>query len=118
MNRDSNVRSRRNGNHRKGRLLPWCPQRRAFAGFGRATLAGVLGHSISIRRRFIGRLILLVAGLGIIFLASAVQTFGKNWLGQACPYPGPCFHVAWLAIGVGLSTAAYFARKVVNSSRY
>jgi hypothetical protein len=118
MGRDPNVRSRRNGNHRKGRLLPWCPQPRAFAGFVRATLAGVVGHSISIRRRFIRRLILLAAGLGIIFLASAVQTFGKNWLGQACPYPGPCFHVEWFAVGVGLSAAAYFAWKVVNSSRH
>jgi hypothetical protein len=57
------------------------------------------------------RLILLVAALGIIFLASAVQTFGTNWIGQACPYPGPCFHVEWLAIGVVLSAAAYFAWK-------
>lgn len=116
MSRDSNVRSRRNGNHKKGGLLSWRPQQRAFAGFVRATLAGVLGHSISMRRRFIRRLILLLAGLGIIFLASAVQTFGKNWLGQSCPYPGPCFHVEWFVVGVGLSAAAYFAWKVVNSS--
>jgi hypothetical protein len=70
------------------------------------------------RRRFLERLILLVAGLGIIFLASAVQTFGTNWLGQACPYPGPCFHVEWLVIGVVLSGVAYFAWKLVNGSRH
>jgi predicted metal-binding membrane protein len=63
-------------------------------------------------------LILFVAGLGLIFLASAVQTFGTNWLGQACPYPGPCFHAEWLVIGVALSAAAYFAWKNVNSSRH
>jgi len=63
-------------------------------------------------------LILFVAGLGIIFLASTVQTFGTNWLGQACPYPGPCFHAEWLVIGVVLSAAAYFAWKNVNSSRH
>ncbi|HSV21796.1 MAG TPA: hypothetical protein VLJ17_02065 [Xanthobacteraceae bacterium] len=34
------------------------------------------------------RTILFLAGFGIVFLASAVQTFGKNWLGQVCPYPG------------------------------
>jgi hypothetical protein len=70
------------------------------------------------RRRFLERLILLVAGLGIIFLASAVQTFGTNWLGQACPYPGPCFHVEWFVIGVVLSGAAYFAWKLVNGGRH
>jgi hypothetical protein len=106
MSRDSNVRSRRNGNHRKGGLLPRCPHQRAFTEFLRATLSGVLGPT---KRRFIRRLILLAAGLGIIFLASAVQTFGKNWLGQACPYPGPCFHIEWFAVGVGLSAAAYLA---------
>jgi len=31
-------------------------------------------------------MILFVTGFGIVFLASAVQTFGKNWLGQVCPY--------------------------------
>jgi hypothetical protein len=68
-------------------------------------------HSIPIRRHLMKRWILLVAGLGIIFLASALQTFGTNWIGQACPYPGPCFHVEWLTIGVVLSAAAYFAWK-------
>jgi len=57
-------------------------------------------------------MILFVTGLGIIFLASAVQTFGTNWLGQVCPRPGPCFHPEWLAVGVGLSVAAYIAWKV------
>ena len=33
--------------------------------------------------------VLFVMGLAILFLASAVQTFGTNWLGQTCPYPGP-----------------------------
>jgi hypothetical protein len=50
---------------------------------------------------------LLVAGLGIVFLASTIQTYGTNWLGQECPFPGPCFHPAWLAIGVSLSAAAW-----------
>jgi hypothetical protein len=116
MGEDSNVRSRRKGNHRKSRLLPWCPQQRALARFVRATLTSAM-DSIQIRRRFMKRVILLVAGLGIIFLASAIQTFGPNWLGQTCTYPGPCFHVEWFVLGVGLSAAAYFAWKVVNSSR-
>ena len=64
------------------------------------------------------RLLLLVAGLGILFLASAVQTFGTNWLGQACPYPGPCFHMEWLAIGVVLSAVAYFGWKVLDRGRH
>lgn len=50
-----------------------------------------------------------IAALGIVFLANAVQTFGENWLGQVCPYPGPCFRPEWLAIGIALSVAAYFA---------
>jgi hypothetical protein len=54
-------------------------------------------------------MILFVTGLGIIFLASAVQTYGTNWLGQRCAYPGPCFHAEWLAMGAGLSAAAYIA---------
>ncbi len=54
-------------------------------------------------------MILFVTGLGIVFLASAVQTDGTNWLGQKCVYPGPCFHVEWLAMGIGLSAAAYIA---------
>lgn len=57
-------------------------------------------------------IILLVTGLGIIFLASAVQTYGTNWLGQGCPYPGPCFHAEWLATGISLSAAAYIGWKV------
>jgi hypothetical protein len=62
-------------------------------------------------------MILFVAGLGIIFLASAVQTFGTNWLGQACPYPGPCFHPEWLAMGAGLSAAAYIVWKLNRRRR-
>jgi hypothetical protein len=62
-------------------------------------------------------MILFVTGLGIIFLASAVQTFGTNWLGQVCPYPGPCFRPEWLAMGIGLSAAAYIAWKVHSSRR-
>jgi hypothetical protein len=116
MGGDSNARSRRNGNHRKSRVLPRCPKQRALADV-RATLIVAMEHSIHVRRRLIERLILLVAGLGIIFLASAVQTFGTNWLGQACPYPGPCFHGDWFSIGVGLSAVAYVAWKVVNSRR-
>jgi hypothetical protein len=54
---------------------------------------------------------LFAAGLGILFLASAVQTFGTNWLGQACSYPGPCFHLEWLAVGIVLSAIAYFVWK-------
>jgi len=34
------------------------------------------------------RTILFLAGFGIVFLASAVGTFGKNWLGQVCSYAG------------------------------
>src|SRR5262249_26611587 len=30
----------------------------------------------------------------------------QSWV---CPYPGPCFHPEWLAIGIGLSTMAYLA---------
>jgi len=52
-----------------------------------------------------------VAGLGIVFLASAVQTFGTNWLGEACPYPGPCFRPVSLAVGIALTAAAYFTWK-------
>jgi hypothetical protein len=54
-------------------------------------------------------MILFVAALAMIFLASAVQTFGKNWLGQVCLYPGPCFHPEWLAFGIALAAAAYIA---------
>jgi hypothetical protein len=57
------------------------------------------------------RMILFVSGLGIVFLASAVQTYGTNWLGQGCRYPGPCFHPEWLAMGIGLSAVAYIAWK-------
>lgn len=63
-------------------------------------------------------MILFATGLGIVFLASAVQTFGTNWLGQTCPYPGPCFHPEWLAVGIGLSAAAYIAWKVTGRSRH
>jgi len=54
-------------------------------------------------------MIFFVAGLAMIFLASAVQTFGINWLGQVCPYPGPCFRPEWLAFGIALAAAAYIA---------
>jgi hypothetical protein len=57
-------------------------------------------------------MILFVTGLGIVFLASTVQTWGTNWLGQRCAYPGPCFHAEWLAMGAGLSAAAYIAWKM------
>jgi hypothetical protein len=56
-------------------------------------------------------MVLFVGGLGLLFLASAVQTFGTNWLGQVCPDPGPCFHPEWLAFGIALLAAAYIARK-------
>jgi hypothetical protein len=54
-------------------------------------------------------IIFFVAGIAMIFLASAVQTFGTNWLGQVCPYPGPCFRPEWLAFGMALAAAAYIA---------
>lgn len=60
-------------------------------------------------------MILFVAGIGIVFLASAVQTYGTNWLGQGCPYPGPCFHPEWLAVGISLSAVAYIAWKVYGN---
>jgi hypothetical protein len=53
--------------------------------------------------------VLFVSGLAIVFLASAVQTFGTNWLGQTCPYPGPCFRPEWLGLGMVLAVAAYIA---------
>jgi hypothetical protein len=63
-------------------------------------------------------MILFVAGLAMIFLASAVQTFGTNWLGQTCPYPGPCFRPEWLVIGLALAAAAYIASKADRSGPY
>jgi hypothetical protein len=62
-------------------------------------------------------MILFVAGLAMIFLASAVQTFGTNWLGQVCPSPGPCFHPEWLAFGIALAAAAYIAWKADGRRR-
>ena len=62
-------------------------------------------------------MVLFVTGLGIVFLASAIQTYGINWLGQTCPYPGPCFHAGWLSVGVVLSAAAYIAWKVDGGRR-
>jgi hypothetical protein len=119
MGDDSSMRSKRNDNHRKNRTSPRRSSRRLFAGFGAiARLIVATEQSIQFRRLSDKKLILFVAGLGIIFLASVVQTFGTNWLGQACPYPGPCFHWEWLAVGVVLSAAAYFAWKVVNNSRH
>jgi hypothetical protein len=61
--------------------------------------------------------ILFVAGLAMVFLASSVQTFGTNWLGQTCPYPGPCFRPEWLAFGIALGAAAYIAWRVDRSGR-
>jgi len=57
-------------------------------------------------------MVLFVTGLGIAFFASVVQTYGTNWLGQGCPYPGPCFHPEWLTTGLGLSATAYIAWKM------
>jgi hypothetical protein len=62
------------------------------------------------------RIILFVAGLGIIFLASVVQIFGTDWLSQACRNPA-CFHLEWLAVGIVLSAAAYIAWKVRGGRR-
>jgi hypothetical protein len=61
--------------------------------------------------------VLFVMGLAILFLASAVQTFGTNWLGQTCPYPGPCFRPEWLAFGITLAAAAYIAWKYDRGRR-
>jgi hypothetical protein len=61
--------------------------------------------------------VLFVMGLAILFLASAVQTFGTNWLGQTCPYPGPCFRPEWLAFGIALAAAAYIAWKFDRGRR-
>jgi hypothetical protein len=61
--------------------------------------------------------VLFVSGLAIVFLASAVQTFGTNWLGQNCPYPGPCFRPEWLAFGIALAAGAYIAWKVDRGRR-
>jgi hypothetical protein len=55
--------------------------------------------------------VFFVSGLAIVFLASAVQTFGTNWLGQSCPYPGPCFRPEWLSLGIVLAAGAYIAWK-------
>jgi hypothetical protein len=77
------------------------------------SLRAILSRPVALRslRVPMKRIILFVGGLGIIFLASAVQAFGTNWLGQACRNPA-CFHLEWLAVGIGLSTAAYIAWKV------
>jgi hypothetical protein len=61
--------------------------------------------------------VLFVMGLAILFLASAVQTFGTNWLGQTCAYPGPCFRPEWLAFGIVLAAAAYIAWKFDRGRR-
>jgi hypothetical protein len=60
---------------------------------------------------------LFVAGLGIVFLASAIQTDGTNWLGQTCNYPGPCFHPEWLAVGVSLTVAAYIGWRAMRNTK-
>jgi hypothetical protein len=57
---------------------------------------------------------LFAMGLAIVFLASSVQT---NWLGQTCPYPGPCFRPEWLAFGIALAVAAYIAWKFDRGRR-
>jgi hypothetical protein len=119
MGDESSVRRKRNDNHRKNRTSQRRSSRRPLAlSHTIARLIVATLHSIQIRRYFNQKLILFIAGLGIIFLASVVQTFGTNWLGQACPYPGPCLHWEWLAVGVVLTAAAYFAYKVVNNSRH
>jgi hypothetical protein len=61
--------------------------------------------------------VLFAMVLAIVFLASAVQTFGTNWLGQVCPYPGPCFRPQWLGLGVALAGAAYIAWKLDRGHR-
>jgi hypothetical protein len=98
--------------------MRWCacqrPNRR-FCVIAKPTVA--MTQLIELRGPQMKGMILFVTGLGIVFLASAVQTFGTNWLGQACAYPGPCFHPEWLAMGIGLSAAAYIAWKVHRSRR-
>jgi hypothetical protein len=54
-------------------------------------------------------MVLLVAGLGVLFLVSADQPLGMNWLGQVCRDPARCFHMEWLAAGIALLAAAYIA---------
>jgi hypothetical protein len=49
---------------------------------------------------------LFVAFAGLCFIASTIQPFGVNWLGQSC-YPGPCFYPQWLALGLTLLVIAY-----------
>jgi hypothetical protein len=61
--------------------------------------------------------VLFAMGLAILFLASSVQTFGTNWLGQVCPYPGPCFRPEWLAFGLALAAGAYIAWKFDRGRR-
>jgi hypothetical protein len=98
-------------------LAPAGPRVTGFARereIDRCDAAGLIQASAGTRFPMKG-MILFVTGLGIIFLASAVQTFGTNWLGQVCPYPGPCFRPEWLAVGIALSAAAYIAWKVDKS---
>ena len=102
--------------------MPWgwhLPSTRA-AGFAHARELTVRDDALGpIQAPFpMKGMILIVTGLGIVFLASAVQTFGTNWLGQTCPYPGPCFRPEWLAVGVMLSAAAYIAWKMVDRRRH
>jgi hypothetical protein len=61
-------------------------------------------------------MIFFVAGLAMIFLASAVQTFGTNWLGQVCPYPGPCFRPKWLAFGIALTPPLFDLNHLIGAS--
>jgi hypothetical protein len=60
---------------------------------------------------------LIAMGLAIVFLASAVQVAGTNWLGQVCPYPGPCFRPEWLLFGLAIAGAAYVAWKFDRGRR-
>lgn len=40
-----------------------------------------------------------VAGVGMVFPASAVKTRGRNWLGRTCARPRQCFHLESLVTG-------------------
>ena len=53
---------------------------------------------------------LFVAFVGLCFVASTIQPYGANWLGQRCD-AGPCFYPEWLALGLVLLAAAYVAWK-------
>jgi hypothetical protein len=44
-------------------------------------------------------------------LASTIQYYGVNWLGQACN-AGPCFHPQFLGLGLILLAIAFLTRKI------